>query len=138
MDLLLARLTIGTIVEMHFLPQRSRRHLIATNIFKAIRDMESHHRVEEQGAPPVIDLYNVEEQEDNENNGTYIVAEDSEAASEIDKEGGLSESELADYGYEQERESGDWERKMKKGKMERAGKTIDELDVLGYYADYYI
>jgi hypothetical protein len=70
---------------------------------------------------------------------TTIVAEDSEA--EIDKEGGLSESELADYGYEPERESGDWERKMKKGKMERAGKsrkTIDELDVLGYYADYYI
>jgi hypothetical protein len=111
----------------------------ATNIFKADRDirdiMESHHREEEQGAP-VTDLSNVEEQEDDEN----IVAEGSEDG--IDGEGGLSESELADYGYEAEGESEEEEEEEEDEDEEDDGEggeeddtTIDELDALGY-ADY--
>jgi hypothetical protein len=97
----------------------------ATNIFKADRDirdiMESHHR----------------EEDDDEN----IVAEGSEDG--IGEEGGLSESELADYGYEAEGESEEEEEDEEEEEEEEEDgeggeeddTTIDELDALGY-ADY--
>jgi hypothetical protein len=110
----------------------------ATNVFKADRDildMKSHHQ--EQGAPPVAEPYNVEDQDDEEDSDSDI-AEDLEAELEMD-EGDLSESEMVDFGYEQESEPGEEEEAEEEGEDGEGGEeddmTVDELDVLGY-ADY--
>jgi hypothetical protein len=116
----------------------------ATNVFKTDRDdldmksrqLEGH---QEHSARPVAEPYNVEERDDEEDITTTIVAEDSEADIDEDSEGELSESEVFDYGYQSEDESGEEDEAEEEREDGEGGEeddmTIDELDVLGY-ADY--
>jgi glucan phosphorylase len=110
----------------------------ATNVFKTDRDvLDLKQGLQDLG---VTEPYNVEEQDDDEDitMTVDIVSEDLEG--EINEDD-MSESELVDYGYEQEteRESEDEEEAEEEEEYGEGGEeddlTIDELDVLGY-ADY--
>ena len=94
--------------------------------------MKSRQDHQNQGSLTVTEPYNVEEQDaELEEDNADVISEESEA--EID-EGGLSESEMVDYGYEPEGESGEDEEEDGEGR-EEDDMTKDELDELGY-ADY--
>ena len=103
----------------------------ATNVFKGDRDildMKFPH-----DALPATESTNVEEQDEDMD----ITAEDLEG--EMDEDGDLSESEVVDYGYGPEGDSGEddeVEEEQEDGEVgEEDDMTIDELDMLGY-ADY--
>ena len=108
----------------------------ATNIFKADRDVLDMKSGQNKGPPTVTEPYNVEDQDDEDMGEVFL--EDSDV--EIDDEGELSESEVVDYRYELEEEEGEEEGPGDEDNDGEGGEeddtAIDELDLLGYAADY--